>query len=106
MDIIEIMRKASWDHAERTKQAGPPAGGLTDEWWDEIVKDEQRCIVAALQAAGYSIVPSPVTSAASFAVELRKWWSFDDGQMHTHSWHSREDFIEKKLPELLRGGCG
>lgn len=41
--------------------------------------------------------------AKSFAVELRKWWSFDDRQMHTHSWHSREDFIAKKLPELLRG---
>lgn len=37
-----------------------------------------------------------------FAEELRKWWSFSDGQMHTHSWHSREDFIERKLPELLR----
>lgn len=36
-----------------------------------------------------------------FADELRKWWSFDDGQMHTHSWHSREDFIAKRLPELL-----
>jgi hypothetical protein len=36
-----------------------------------------------------------------FAKELRKWWSFDDRQMHTHSWHSREDFIEKVLPKLL-----
>lgn len=36
-----------------------------------------------------------------FADELRKWWSFDDRQRHTHSWHSREDFIEKKLPALL-----
>lgn len=36
-----------------------------------------------------------------FAEELRKWWSFDDGQIHTHSWHSREDFIERKLPGLL-----
>lgn len=37
----------------------------------------------------------------AFAEELRKWWSFDDRQHHTHSWHTREDFIEKKLPELL-----
>lgn len=36
-----------------------------------------------------------------FAKELRKWWSFNDRQIHTHSWHSREDFIERKLPELL-----
>jgi hypothetical protein len=36
-----------------------------------------------------------------FAEELRKWWSFSDSQVHTHSWHSREDFIEKKLPSLL-----
>jgi hypothetical protein len=37
-----------------------------------------------------------------FAEELRKWWSFDDRQQHTHSWHDRENFIEKKLPELLK----
>lgn len=37
-----------------------------------------------------------------FADELRKWWSFDDRQIHTHSWHSREDFIERELPKLLR----
>lgn len=37
-----------------------------------------------------------------FADELRKWWSFDDRQHHTHSWHSREDFIAEKLPELLK----
>jgi hypothetical protein len=38
-----------------------------------------------------------------FAAELRKWWSFDDRQFHTHSWHAREDFIGQKLPELLAG---
>jgi hypothetical protein len=42
-----------------------------------------------------------VTPVDTFANELRKWWSFDGGQMHTHSWHSREDFIEQKLPEML-----
>jgi hypothetical protein len=36
-----------------------------------------------------------------FAEELRKWWRFDDRQQHTHSWHDREDFIERKLPELI-----
>lgn len=36
-----------------------------------------------------------------FAAELRKWWAFDDRQVHTHSWHTREDFIKEKLPELL-----
>lgn len=36
-----------------------------------------------------------------FAEELRKYWSFDDRQVHTHTWHSREDFIERVLPDLL-----
>lgn len=40
----------------------------------------------------------------TFANELRKWWSFDDGQQHTHSWHSREDFIKDKLPSLIGAG--
>ena len=41
-------------------------------------------------------------SVQTFAEELRKWWSFDERQHHTHSWHDRENFIERKLPELLK----
>lgn len=33
--------------------------------------------------------------------KLRRWWSFSDNQNHTHSWHTREDFIEKELPMLI-----
>lgn len=40
-------------------------------------------------------------SYEEFAEELRKWWSFDDRQQYTHSWHSREDFIEHRLPKML-----
>ncbi len=36
-----------------------------------------------------------------FARELREWWSFNDQQIHTHTWHTREDFIEKMLPKLV-----
>ena len=42
-----------------------------------------------------------MTPADTFAIELRKWWSFDDRQFHTHSWHSREDFIKDRLPAML-----
>ena len=35
------------------------------------------------------------------AESIRKHWSFDEQQQHTHSWHDREDFIEKVLPGLL-----
>ncbi len=38
----------------------------------------------------------------AFAEELRKWWRFCDMQQPRSSWHDREDFIEKKLPELLK----
>lgn len=44
-----------------------------------------------------------MTPVDTFANELRKWWSFDDGQMHIHSWHDRENFIKRKLPEMLSG---
>lgn len=27
--------------------------------------------------------------------QLREWWSFDQYQIHTHSWHDREDFLKK-----------
>ena len=33
------------------------------------------------------------------AGKLRERWTFNDAQEHTHTWHSREDFIE----ELLAG---
>lgn len=45
--------------------------------------------------------PKPQVVSVAFAAELRKWWSFDNYQHHTHSWHTREDFIDKRLPELL-----
>lgn len=31
--------------------------------------------------------------------ELRKHWSFDSNQQPTHSWHTREDFIEQFIKE-------
>lgn len=43
---------------------------------------------------------------AKFAEELRKWRSFDDQQQHKHSYHDREDFIEKRLLDLLREYSG
>lgn len=32
---------------------------------------------------------------------LKQWWSFDDRQRHTHSWHTRTDFIYTELPKLV-----
>jgi len=49
---------------------------------------------AALQNAGR-------VAADQFAEVLREWWAFDDRQQHTHSWHTREDFIRDELPKLL-----
>lgn len=43
----------------------------------------------------------PKDTIDAFAAELRKWWRFDDRQHHTHTWHTREDFIEQALPGLL-----
>lgn len=37
----------------------------------------------------------------SFADELRNWWRFSEGQQPNSGYHDREDFIDKKLPELL-----
>ncbi len=42
----------------------------------------------------------------TFAKELRLWWRFNDYQQPQSSWHEREDFIEKKLPELLNRAAG
>ena len=32
---------------------------------------------------------------------LKQWWSFDDRQRHTHSWHTRTDFIYTELPKIV-----
>ena len=39
--------------------------------------------------------------AAMLTGQLRKYWSFNNRKEHTHSWHDREDFIDKLLPKLL-----
>lgn len=57
------------------------------------------------RAAAFYASPPPASgpsdSVRHFAEVLRKWWSFDDNQQHTHSWHSREDFIKRELPKFL-----
>lgn len=40
------------------------------------------------------------TGLRDFINTLREWWSFDNGQVHTHNWHSREDFIQRVLPKF------
>lgn len=40
------------------------------------------------------------TGLRDFINTLRNWWSFDNGQVHTHNWHSREDFIQRVLPKF------
>lgn len=48
---------------------------------------------------------SPAPDALTpFRKQIREWWSFNSAQRHTHSWHTREDFL-KRLPEIL-SECG
>lgn len=35
---------------------------------------------------------------------IRKYWSFDEHQQHTHSWHSREDCIEEIRKHFFHQG--
>jgi hypothetical protein len=55
--------------------------------------------VCFFQIEEENMIPKEVIN--KFAEELRKWWSFDDRQIHTHTWHSREDFIVEVLPGLF-----
>lgn len=32
---------------------------------------------------------------AELLKELDAYWSFDNGQYHTHSWHDKQDFLQK-----------
>lgn len=40
-------------------------------------------------------------AVVELGTDLRKWWNFNDAQQHRHSWHDREDFIDKVLPKIL-----
>lgn len=45
--------------------------------------------------------PDPHSIVERLKTELLKWWSFDDYQRHTHTWHTRTDFIFTELPKIL-----
>lgn len=69
------------------------------ETWEEI-PEIIRITYRELIKKGYR-KPSPALPTDKFVEILRKHWSFDNNQQHTHTWHDREDFIEKVLPSLL-----
>lgn len=63
--------------------------------------EEDPMAIGRCEICGKRLHPTKDMGWESFATELRKWWSFDENQQHTHNWHSREDFIEQKLPQLI-----
>ena len=91
-ELAEVIHKARWP-ADRQIAITPFA--------DEDRSGREYCLRIADAILANGIAERPLLDTKAFAAELRKWWSFSDRQIHTHSWHDREDFIEKKLPELL-----
>lgn len=50
---------------------------------------------ALVEAIATALEAARREAATEILAELRGAWSFTDGQRHTHSWHDREDFIER-----------
>lgn len=67
----------------------------------QLVRDAALTIDAAIQRAVEAEMAKQIQDRRDFSEVLRRHWSFNDGQMHTHSWHDREDFIRDILPGLL-----
>jgi hypothetical protein len=45
-------------------------------------------------------------SVMELLTELDQWWSFDNAQQHTHSWHDKQDFLERWRAKAAEGGDG
>lgn len=39
---------------------------------------------------------------SKLVIDLDEYWSFDNAQQHTHSWHDKQDFMERLRAELNR----
>lgn len=63
---------------------------------------ERAC---AWLAADRARLLSRLARAKAALADAESSWSFDDGQMHTHSWHDREDWRERNA-EALRSARG
>jgi uncharacterized coiled-coil protein SlyX len=69
---------------------------------EQKVKDQQQCIsydndCFGLLKQDYDKAQARIAELEAVVeklpVEIRKRWSFNDSQQHTHTWHDREDFI-------------
>lgn len=78
-------------HSSGIKEAMAMAADVIEELHGEVTNCD-------LKHDGYAMDHY----AHQIGEEIRKWWRFSDTQQPTSSWHDREDFIAKKLPEMLR----
>lgn len=67
--------------------------------WEELFKEFWRLVDEADSDKMEDFLKETVEKAerrgAERAVELvKKYWTFDEDQQHTHSWHDRADFLE------------
>lgn len=99
-EVERAGRARQWLRAQTNAEKEPKARAAFVEAHNAVLPQEDGMGQAEIQMQDAR--EKHAQRVRDFATELRKWWSFDDRQQHTHSWHSREDFIEKKLPGLLR----
>lgn len=55
-DMVGVMARASWAHSCAADLGGLHAPDRNDAQWQELVRDEMRFILLALNAAGFEVV--------------------------------------------------
>lgn len=54
--------------------------------YEELLESQQKKI---------DRLASIVAVHEEYRRQVRDWWKFDSQQVHTHSWHDREEFIKR-----------
>ena len=71
------------------------------KWLASVLTLSGGAIALAALAAHIFIITRRVVAPKQFRERLLKFWTFDENQRHTHSWHTRTDFAFKELPILI-----
>lgn len=70
--------------------------GHMNDLAEALIKAQDLAVAAEARATAAEERVKVLEEAIGWHREnIRRFWSFDDKQWHTHSWHSREDFIEE-----------
>jgi hypothetical protein len=76
-----------------------------EQYWDRSDRIKSKLATPTSDAPIAEQAAAGSGRLMELLTELDQWWRFDNAQQHTHSWHDKQDFLERWRAKAAEGAA-